>query len=479
MDELGQRVLDFIRREGLISNVCDDAAVRGGSRVVVVAVSGGPDSVCLLHMLNQIKQSLGIRLHVAHLNHMLRGASSDGDARYVERLSHSLRIPVTVESRDVNAYRREHKLSLEEAAREVRYDFLGRVAQSMGVECVALGHTEDDQIETVFMHLVRGSGIAGLRGMSPIIDMHPCERDGLRVIRPLLEVTRKETEGYCLAHDLKPRVDSTNTSLDYARNRFRHELIPILRKSNSDIGAAIRRVIRTAADDLSFIESELDKVWSDAVCVNPVGITINTATVLALHPGLQSHLLRRVIREALGDLVDVEAVHIEKMVEALRKPAGRRISLPRGLKFHVSYDTCLLTKDTVDVCPLPELGRARRLKVPGITLLPGWRVEADIVKPGERADGFTACIDNDIVDSKLTVRSRRPGDRFKPLGMNNTKKLQDFMVDTKIPSTWRDRVPLVCSGDSIIWVAGWRISDSVKITAETKKALRISFELTQ
>jgi tRNA(Ile)-lysidine synthase len=476
MEDLKQRVLDFIRRADLIPAVGNSLAAASGKRVVVVGVSGGPDSVCLVHLLNQLEESLGVRLHIAHLNHMLRGASSDEDARYVEQLGKSLKIPVTIEAQDVDAYRKEHKLSLEEAAREVRYTFLARVAESAGAESVALGHTEDDQVETVLMHLVRGAGIAGLRGMLPVSHIGQFGRVKLRVVRPLLEVSREETEDYCLDHDLKPRVDLTNYSLDYTRNRFRRELIPLLKKSNSNVGAAIGRVARTAADDLSFIESEVGKVWSDAVCVNPVGIMINTAAVLALHPALQRHLLRRVLNESLGDLVDIEAVHVERMMEALRKPAGRRISLPRGLKFSVSYDMCFLAKDAVDVCPLPEIKGVRRLKIPGVTVLPGWRVKADIVQPSDRADGFMACIDADASGMTLMVRSRRPGDRFQPLGMSNIKKLQDFMVDTKIPSTWRDRVPLVCAQDSIVWVVGWRISDSVKITAETRKILRISFE---
>jgi tRNA(Ile)-lysidine synthase len=476
MEDLKQRVLDFILREGLIPAVGNTPAVKRGERIVLVGVSGGPDSVCLVHVLNQLKESLGVRLHIAHLNHMLRGASSDEDARYVEQLGKSLKIPVTIEARDVDAYRKEHKLSLEEAAREVRYDFFARLAESVDAECVALGHTEDDQVETVLMHLVRGSGLGGLRGMSPITDMHSCGPGKLRVIRPLLEVTRKETEDYCSYYNLSPCIDSTNASLDYTRNRFRHELMPLLREYNSNVGAAIRRVTHSAADDLSFIENEVDRVWSDAVCVNPVGITINTEAILSLHPALQSHLLRRVICEALGDLVDIEAVHIERMMEALRKPAGRRISLPRGLKFYISYDTCLLAKDTADVCPLPELGRVRRLRIPGVTLLPGWRVQTEVVSSEGRADGFKACIDMDVSGMELTVRRRCPGDRFQPLGMSNVKKLQDFMVDAKIPSTWRDRVPLVCSRGSIVWVAGWRISDSVKITESTKKVLRISFE---
>jgi tRNA(Ile)-lysidine synthase len=471
MENLRQRVLDFIRREGLLS------PATGGSHIVLVGVSGGPDSVCLLHILSQLKESLGVQLHIVHLNHMLRGASSDGDARSVEAFGLSMGIPVTIEACDVDAYRKEHKLSLEEAAREVRYDFFARTVESVGAMCVALGHTEDDQVETVLMHLVRGSGLAGLRGMLPVSHIGQIGRAKLRVLRPLLEVSRKEIEDYCLAYDLKPRTDLTNYSLDYTRNRFRHELVPMLREANSNVGAAIRRVTRTSADDLSFIESEVAKVWSDAVCVTPLGITINTASALALHPALQRHLLRRVMREALGDLVDIEAVHIEGMMEALRKPAGRRISLPRGLTFYISYDTCLLAKDAADVCPFPAIGKVHHLMVPGVTLLPGWRVQSDVVTPGEQVGGFNACIDMDASGAELTVRRRRPGDRFQPLGMNGTKRLQDFMVDVKIPGTWRDRVPLVCSPDGIVWVAGWRISERVRVTGSTRRMLRISFEL--
>ncbi|MFA5366806.1 MAG: tRNA lysidine(34) synthetase TilS [Dehalococcoidia bacterium] len=471
MGDLEDRVLDFIRRESLLPSAGRKKTV------VLVAVSGGPDSVCLLHTLHKLQASLRIKLHVAHLNHMLRGAASDGDALYVERLAKSLKTPVTIESIDVDSYRRKHKLSLEEAAREVRYGFLSRVAESVGADCVALGHTEDDQVETVLMHLVRGAGIAGLRGMLPASDMHPDGRVKLRLIRPLLEVSRKETEDYCSAHGLKPRIDATNSSLAYARNRFRNVVMPVLKKSNSDIGAAVRRVTETAADIMSFLDVELAKAWSDAVCLNPVGITINKAAVLALHSALRRHLLRRVVREALGDIVDIEAVHIEKMMEALSKPAGKKISLPRGMKFYVGYDTCLLANESADVCPLPEIKGTRRLKVPGVTLLPGWRVRADIVGHGERASGFTACIDMDAAGKQLTVRCRRPGDRFRPLGMRGTKKLQDFMVDSRIPGNWRDRVPLLCSRDGVVWVAGWRISDTVKITDSTKKILRISFDL--
>ncbi|MEA1959308.1 MAG: tRNA lysidine(34) synthetase TilS, partial [Chloroflexota bacterium] len=220
MDDLRQRVLDFILRERLIEVGSSDevldgcreivpapaagisraeecVGVHGRGRVVIVGVSGGPDSVCLLHILDRLKESLGINLHIAHLNHMLRGAASDGDARYVEELAESLGIPATIETRDVASYRKEHRLSIEETARELRYDFFAGLAGSTGTGCVALGHTEDDQVETVLMHLVRGAGLAGLRGMTPVTQLRSRNFGELLVIRPLLEVAKSETEKYC------------------------------------------------------------------------------------------------------------------------------------------------------------------------------------------------------------------------------------------------------------------------------------------
>jgi tRNA(Ile)-lysidine synthase len=164
------------------------------------------------------------------------------------------------------------------------------------------------------------------------------------------------------------------------------------------------------------------------------------------------------------------------MMEALSKPAGKRISLPRGLVFHVGYSTCLVTKGAVDTCPFPSLEGEYKLNVPGDTALPGWRVKARIIRPGSKAQGFGACLDLDEAGRDLVVRGRRAGDRFQPLGMGEAKKLQDFMVDAKIPRSWRDCVPLVCSPEGILWVVGWRITEPVRVTDSTKQVLRLEFE---
>ena len=344
MEELKQRVFRFIQKEGMIPRETDEKG-----RKMLVGVSGGADSVCLLNILDQLKGILGISLHVAHLNHMLRGVDSDADAHYVAEISRNLGIPAIIEKRDVEVYRKEHRLSLEEAAREVRHVFFAEVAESIGAWCIALGHTQDDQVETILMHLVRGTGLGGLRGMGPITALRLQGDRVLVVVRPLLEVAKQETEHYCRTYDLKPRSDLSNYSFNYTRNRFRGELIPLLKSYNKNFDAALMRTARAVAADLSFIEKEVSMLWDRVVSEQPNGLTLDSQALLSLHPALQRHLLRRALEEVLGDLVDIQSIHIEKMIEALLKPAGKRLSLPRGIVFYIGYDTCIV--------PIPCFGR--------------------------------------------------------------------------------------------------------------------------
>ena len=236
------------------------------------------------------------------------------------------------------------------------------------------------------------------------------------------------------------------------------------------------RTARTVAADLTFIEKEVSMVWDRVVTNQPNGLTLDSEALLSLHPALQRHLLRRAVEEVLGDLADIQSIHTEKMIEALSKPAGKRLSLPRGTVFYIGYDTCMVTKGVFDTCPFPALEGEYRLNVPGDTVLSGWRVKASVTQNGSKTEGFRACLDLDEAGSDLVVRGRKAGDRFQPLGMGEPKKLQDFMVDSKIARSWRDCVPLVCSESSILWVVGWRIADQVKVTDRTKRVLRLEFE---
>ncbi len=473
---LQQRVLDFIRENQLVA----------GQHCLLVAVSGGPDSVCLLHILVKLREELGIRLHIAHLNHQLRGAESEADAHYVSDLAHQLDIPATIEQRDVKAYQSQQHISLEEAAREVRYTFLAQAAKSIGTNQVAVGHTADDHIETILMHLIRGTGTRGLRGLQPS-SRWQSSGNSLTIIRPLLPVSRQETADYCRNHQLIPRIDASNLSLSPLRNRIRHQLLPLLKSYNPRVAEALLRTARIAGDDLAFLDKEIDRLWGKIVQKQGNTITLNKKRVLELPPALKRYLLRRVIEDLLGNLKDIESRHIGEIIGALTKPAGKRLSLPGGLIFSIEYDQYLLGSEPAALSPFPILGAEFPLKLPGETVLPGWRVEATIIGPsiakGKGIKGigltnnlFTAYFDLDKTGDKLLVRPRQPGDRFQPLGMSQPKKLGEFMIDSKIPSAWRQRIPLVCSPEHILWVVGWRIDERVKVSEKTREVLRLKFE---
>jgi tRNA(Ile)-lysidine synthase len=410
---------------------------------------------------------------------MLRGAESDADADYVSSLAHKLGIPATIERREVKAHQKKYGLSLEEASREVRYAFFSEVARSLSADMVAVGHTADDQIETILMHLVRGTGLAGLRGMQPLSILRSAGGTQLRVVRPLLEVSRAETEAYCAAQGLSPRSDSSNRLPDYLRNKIRFQLIPLLREYNPDIDKALLRMASAADSDLTHIEAETSRLWGSVAREQSEGVAIDRAEFSRLQPALKRHLVRSALQRLLGELRDIEAVHIESLLNALDKPAGKRLSLPKGLAFHGDYDYGLITSKKSPHSPFPVLEGEHRLSIPGETGVCGWRVRSRILKRRPEESGeekVKACFDLDVVGRKLTVRARRRGDRFQPLGMESPKKLQDFMVDAKIPRAWRDNVPLVCSPQHILWVVGWRIDHRARVTPSTKRVLCLEFE---
>jgi len=513
--EIESRAISFLRRNNLIQP----------GRNIVVGVSGGADSVCLLHILAKWQNKLDIELHVAHLNHQLRGAESEGDAGYVADLADSLGIAVTIGKRDVAAYRSRRNCSIEEAARELRYDFLAEVANDVGAHRVAIGHTRDDQVETVLMHILRGTGISGLCGLkpsSPVLFAHSelkAQNLELVVIRPLLDITRQETLSYCQEHQLRSRFDSSNLSLYFLRNRLRLELLPSLRKYNPSVDQALLRLAKIAKDDSSFIEQQALQLWDEVSRQEKDAIYLDRKRIGFLPVAMQSRLIRLAVDKVLGDTQDIEASHIEAIRSLLTKPVGKRISLPHGLICWSEYDEVAIATLSLSLpaipkersnqrislgvnptkgeqsqilsstCPFPPLQGEVPLRVPGETQLPGWQVKASIVHertaPASlnvsslslraKRNNLVGEFDLHKTGTELFVRRRQPGDRFQPLGIDMSKKLQDFMVDVKIPLAWRDRIPIVCSSGQIIWVMGWRIDDSVKVTEASKEVLRLEF----
>ncbi|HAS28475.1 MAG TPA: tRNA lysidine(34) synthetase TilS [Dehalococcoidia bacterium] len=462
-----QRVSGFILENRLLS--------RGDC--VLIAVSGGADSVCLLYIMLQLKEKLDISLHVAHLDHQLRGEESESDAVYVSQLARTFDIPVTLSRADVNSYRKQHRLSLEEAAREVRYNFLAQTAAAVGAKTIAIGHTLDDQVETIMLHIIRGSGIAGLVGLKAkskrLLNGHQ-----VNIIRPLLEIRRAETLQYCLENNLAARDDSTNLLLAPLRNRIRHRLLPELQKYNSGFVESLLRTSAIAADEISFLDAELEKVWESVVKEQNDSVILDKDKFDALPSALQRHLLRAAIKNLLGTLKDIEERHIEEIMGVLAKQAGKYINLPYGLIFAVEYGKYLLGSDTKALCPYPEIIGEFEIKIPGVTAIFGWSVETSFseqVMADQNDNHFIAYLDADKCGTNLTLRSRIEGEHFQPLGFGTPKRLNRFMIDLKIPQAWRERVPLVCCDGQVVWVVGYRIDERCKVTADTISVLKLEF----
>ena len=465
--QLERRVEKFITERGLLA---------GHSRLIV-GVSGGPDSVCLLHILARSRDKLGIYLHAAHLNHGLRGAESDADSAYVQELCGGLNVPVTAGKVDMIPLRRKHS-PLEETAREARYSFFASLAGDIDARAVAIGHTADDHLETVLLHLLRGAGTRGLAGLEPVV-VRRSGNSSLSVVRPLLEARRSETEEYCRRFDLRPRRDTTNQSLNLLRNRIRLELLPLLRQYNAGFDAVLGRASRIARDDLQALEWWAAGMWTEIARNEGGSLRLDRKRLLTCPPGLRRVLVRRALEESLGGPMDIRAEHIESLMNALNMPAGKRLSLLRGLCAYTDYDSLVLGGSPPS--PLPPLTTEYSLNVPGETALPGWRVIARETDKGALEDtslgqeALSAFLDYEKTGSRLVVRSRRDGDRFQPLGMEQHKKLQDFMVDARIPRARRDGIPLVCAADQILWVVGWRIDGRVRVTESTRKVLCLRF----
>ena len=449
-------------------------------KTIVVAISGGPDSLALLHALHCLNRNHSVNLHAAHLNHGLRGEESDGDAKFVQEQCQALAIPLSTSLIDWASVHDVQHLPMEAILREKRYSFLAQVVNKVGASCVVTGHTADDQAETVLLHLLRGSGISGLRGMLPVTEWHSHDKtQRVSVVRPLLQVTRKETEGFCSNLKITPRQDSSNMDLQFTRNSIRHSLIPVLSRYNPAISKTLNHLAKSATRDIEHIDVQVNTAWPTIVVSDDAGIQIQRSKFLELSPSLQTHLLRRAYNEISNEANTLTYDQLEKMLNLARNGAGKYLYLPNGLRFYTDYQYLSITTDL----PSPRLPTLKKncLHFPGDNNIQGWLIR--IHDLGEMCrtriklvqDQYVAKLDADKIGKNLWVRSREQGDLFHPLGMIQHKKLKNFMIDARIPRYDRDSVPLVVSENGIVWVVGNRIADWAKVTKETSRVLEITF----
>lgn len=444
--------------------------IQDGDRVIV-GVSGGPDSVCLLHTLYKFSKEMNISLYVAHLNHQIRGIDAYTDALYVMNISEKLNIPCFIRSIDVPKYCEERKIGVEEGARTLRYEMFNEIRVKVGANKVAIGHNKNDQAETILMRLMRGTGLQGLRGIEHKRD------DG--VIRPILDISRDDIEKYCEENKLEPKIDNTNLETIYSRNKIRLEIIPYMeREFNENIIETIVRMSENIKVDSDYIDKQADRSYEISTKRYSDGVYIFTKYMTELHDAIKKRIVIRAIREVLGDAKLIDKKHIDDVLELLpTEKKSKKINLPRGLFAFRFADYILLTNREIsfenvqyeyEIQPgrsiyIQELGKTFRTRI----------VDYDNFDKNNFKNGIQY-IDLGKIKDKLILRNRRQGDRIKLLG--GTKKIKDLFIGLKIPREDRSFVPLVVSKDSVISVCGHRINIDYKVDENTKKILEFTLE---
>jgi len=438
---------------------------------VLVGVSGGPDSVALLHSLVALAPKWSLRLVTAHLNHQLRGAAADQEAAFVGKLSMGLGIPCEIGSKDVAQYGNQHRLSLQEAARIVRYTFYAEAAAKYSGSKIAIGHHADDNAESIFMHLLRGTGPLGLIGMPPVRERH--------IIRPLIRSTREQILAFLERNALKYMKDRSNLDTKYLRNRIRQELLPHLKDQyNPNTVFALNRLASILRDEEDFWQHTVNGVFQDLVLKHTPhgGVSLSLGGLSGLHPALLRRVVRHAVLSVKGQLKRLGHVHVEAVVQLIAgsSPSGR-LDLPDGM-------TVLRDREEVHfVSGPPEEKATFAYDIHSVqtTLIReiGTLLKLTVCDSGEVSDPkvyppTTALFDIAAVTFPLQVRNFNRGDRFNPLGMAGSQKVKTFFINHKVPRSKRLCCPILLSGERIIWIGGYRIDDSAKVTEKTKKVLK-------
>lgn len=434
---------------------------------VLVAVSGGADSMALLATLYRLRPVYAMRLHVAHVDHQIRRSEALRDARFVEQQAARLGLPFHGLQVDIRAHQHAAGLSPQHAAREVRYDALYRLQQSLGATRIAFGHMADDQAETVLLRLLRGTSPAGLAGIPPV--RWPC-------IRPLMTVYRQTILAFLRAERIPWVEDSSNSYRGYLRNQVRHDMLPLLRCSNPRIDVHFNELTEMLAAENAFLDEHVEALYGQVVVPQPGRrLLLHSRPYQGASLALQRRLLRRVLHTVLPAAVTASFQHIEQLRQfILHAVPGQRLTLPgKWMAERYREAVCLWAADCGS-----ERASSHVLSVPGILDIPQLRlrISTDFIQsvPGSIAQpGHFAYIDASRLTLPLTVRFRQPGDRFHPYGAPGQKKLSAFFIDKKVPRAERDRIPVVLSGGEIVWVVGYQVAEPFKVHPETQRTISL------
>ncbi len=456
---------------------------------IVIGLSGGPDSVCLFHILHRLEEELAIHLYAVHINHGLRPGAADEDQKYTEDLCTRYQVPCRTFSFDVNRIARESGMSSEDAGRQVRYQSFFEVAAQIENETggsvkIAVAQNMNDQAETVLMRILRGTGTEGLVG----IEYLRTEKNR-GIIRPLLDVSRAEIEAYCKDNGLNPRIDLTNLEPIYTRNKIRLELLPHLSENyNGNIVNALNRLSRIAKEDKDYFGRLTETILEKHATFKGKEHAVFPLDILCSeHLAIRHRIILRLF-ESIGLSKDISAVHLEQADRLLKE--GRTSSatdFSAGYALGISYNTVEFYKkkgkdnpefeyeiNMEGITEISELNAAIGVK---ILRRQDW---TDFMNRSQKVgDGSCICrlsFDKILESGRNPVlRTRRQGDYIVPLGMQGRKKLQDFFVDEKYSRTERDRVPILCLGPEVLWIVGGRISENYKVEDRTERIILLEY----
>lgn len=485
-----EKVQNTINQQGLAEN--------GSS--VLVAVSGGADSVCLLHVLSSIKNSFNYNISAAHLNHSIRGAEADRDEDYVIGLCKKLKIKCYTEKTDVPKLAQEKGMTEEEAGRRARYEFFERVLSENNIDYVATAHNKNDQAETVLMRIIRGSGLTGLRGIK--YKREDC------VIRPLLDVSREEIENYCREAEIDFKTDSTNKDDNYTRNKIRHQLIPLASEINPSVIDALANLSKTLGDDADFIDNYAKRLYAR---INPPlfkgsykAIDIESLKLID-NRSIVSRIILLCARDAMGSGYSLEKKHIDSICSFFESEGNGSINLPKGLVVQKSYgwlefkispklrennkendeknidfeEKDLNLYNNKDFCIEVQPNKLYNIRYADY----GYKVNLDIVpKDKVKLKSGDTALDWDMISGgsnakKLIIRNRRSGDRIAVYKNGMSRKLKSLLIDLKIRREERDAIPLLCDDiDNILAVVGIRANEEYKMTKDTDNVLVVHYE---
>lgn len=460
-----------------VNSWADKTGVLNRGEIVVAGVSGGSDSVCLLDVLHKLAYKRGFSIIAVHVNHMLRGKESDGDECFVRELCSKSGIPVKVFREDVAKFAEENNCSTEEAGRIIRYTRFEEVLAEQKASYIAVAHHRDDQAETVFLNILRGTGLDGLCGMSDIKG---------RIIRPLLNVSKSEIHAYIKRNGLIYRTDSSNYENIYLRNVIRNDIFPGIKlKTGTDISEKLVRLQELLKADRDFLNLCAEEKFNDVlISEENRKIVLKRKELTGLHQAVAGRIIRIAWERITGSLQGLESLHVNNALSVISKKGNRTAELPKNIKVTAEYDR-------VEISAAENRGKnvsfSYKVTVPSVVDVHEAKIRADVKLFGKneyikrfgeiaknKENSLTQLFDYDKIKEGIYIRTRTPGDVFFPYNGTGKKKLKDFFIDRKIPKNLRENIPLLADGKNIIWVIGYRTADNYKTDDSTETILYVN-----